>query len=524
MKKFFLLFFLSLIHGKIFSTNEVIYLWSGGVTPHSFNVNAKLTDTSSFVRLVASTSNQFINPVYSTFYTSDTTTNKMVAMNISGLTENTKYYYAVESDGILDSSSDDIGTVTTFVSGFCSFYFATGSCCFNSDHVVYDLIRNIHPLFFSCTGDLHYGNPNSATDINVHRNCYENLVLSKPRAAALLRDVPIEYVWDDHDFSGNDSDSTFAGKKNARLAYREYVPHYPLPAGTGNNAIYQTWTVGRVHFIHTDCRSDRYGYSMLGEIQKLWFKNECLLARNNHEIICWLSSTTWSGSTTDNWGGFTNERTELSNFFRDSLIENMFIICGDAHMLAIDDGSNGDFSTGNSNPFRYPVFAAAALNQGGSYKGGTFSEGGVFMNPSVYHGQFGIVSVIDSGSSSICIKFIGVRTDSSEDLVSIVDQYEFCRDLGSDPNHINEFQDYSGSVSVFPNPNTGKFILQTEMEMKNPQVDVMDISGRICKTDFQLSSDKKIIYFNFAPDMQGIYFVRIISGNKILQKKIVICR
>lgn len=507
---------------RAFSTNEVIYIWSGGVTSTSACVNAKMTDTSSFIRLAISTSTAFTSPIFSSFYTVDSTTNMMVAMSISGLTENTKYYYAVESAGILDTSSDDIGAFTTFVSGYCSYYFVTGSCCLNSNHVVYELIKNVNPLFFSCTGDLHYGNPNSDTDINVHRNCYETYVLSQPRASALFKAVPIEYVWDDHDFSGNDSDSSFVGKINARLAYREYVPHYPLPAGSGNNAIYQTWTVGRVHFIHTDCRSDRYGTSMLGAVQKDWFKNECLLARNNHELICWLSSTTWSGNTTDNWGGFTAERTELSNFFRDSLIENMFLICGDAHMLAIDNGTHSDFSTSVLHPFRYPIFAAAALNQAGSYKGGTFSEGGVFPNPLWHDGQFGLVSVIDSGGSTICIKFMGVRTDSSGDQVSIINQYEFCRDLGATPIGIHQFSNCSEEVSVYPNPSAGKFIFETGIVLKDPTIQITDIAGRIYEVNYFLSNDAHSINFDFEDFSPGIYFVMVVSENKKFEGKILI--
>jgi phosphodiesterase/alkaline phosphatase D-like protein len=32
----------------------------------------------------------------------------MAKMNVSGLTPNTQYFYAVESNGVLDASSEDI--------------------------------------------------------------------------------------------------------------------------------------------------------------------------------------------------------------------------------------------------------------------------------------------------------------------------------------------------------------------------------------------------------------------------------
>jgi alkaline phosphatase D len=513
----FLLF--GLLAGSSFAQNEVVYIWAGGVTPTSVNVNAKMTDTSSTIRLVLSANQNFTSPLYSGYYSVDTNTHLMVAMSLTGLAPGTRYYYAVESGGILDSSADDVGTFVTFQQGPCSYSFVTGSCCLNSNHGVYQAMGNFNPLFYSCIGDLHYANPNSATNINIHRDAYEQQVLSKPRAAAFFKHFPIEYVWDDHDFSGNDSDSSFAGKVNARLAYREYVPHYPLPAGPGNNPIYQTFTIGRVHFIHTDLRSDRYGSSMMGANQKAWFKNECIAARNNNEIICWISSPTWNGNFTDNWGGYAAERTELCNFFRDSLINNMFIICGDAHMLGIDDGTHGDFSSSVSNGSLYPIFNAAALNQSGGYKGGTFSEGGYYPNPSYLDGQFGLVSVFDNGGTDICIQFAGYRCDSSAGHLSLINFYSFCRELGAVSS--NE-PDASDGLYVFPNPSSGKVILQSEKPLEDARVLITGLCGTSREVAARFHHNTlEIDLSDYSP---GVYFLTLVTGRAVLQKKIVLTR
>lgn len=517
----FLIFLISLFSFPAFSQNEVIYIWSGALTDSSININAKLTDSSSTVRLILSTSQTFSSPLFSGYSHVDTTTNMMVAMTISGLTPATKYYYGVESNGVADTSADDVGSFTTLAIGPQSFYFVTGSCIYNSDHVVYEIMQNAQPLFFTCMGDLHYGNPNSATDIHVHHNMYDSLVLSKQRAAAFFKEVPIAYVWDDHDFSGNDSDSSAVGKENAQQAYRDYVPHYALPATNG--AIYHAFTVGRIRFILTDLRSDRYDSSMLGATQKLWFKNECIAARDRQQIIAWISSTTWNGTNVDNWGGFPGERRELADFFNDSLIKNMFIICGDAHMLGIDDGSDGDFSTASANPNLYPIFNAAALNQGGSYKGGTFSEGGVFPNPGIYDGQFGLVQVIDSGDAMICINFYGFRTDFTGATISLMNQYAFCRQVGL-PSGISMVQNYSSSSMLYPNPSPGNFVLSTNEILRNPVISIMDISGREMKEQFDYSISGKDISFMLNKFPPGIYFVNVKTENAVYRKEFVIAR
>lgn len=522
MKGFLSLFLF--FSGNLFAQNEVIYLWSGGVTPYSVNVNAKLTYASTTVRLVVSTSPQLSNPLFSTYFTADTGNNNMAAMNIGGLQPDTRYYYAVESSNIFDTSPDDIGTFKTFPAGPSSFSFVLGSCCSNSDHGVYDAMGNQNPLFYLNTGDLHYGNPNSATDINVHRSCYENLVLSKFRAATFLKKFPIAYMWDDHDFCGNDCDSSFVGKKNARRAYREYVPHYPLPAGNGNAAIYQSFVVGRVRFILSDLRSDRYGQSMMGAQQKAWFKNECMTAKYNKQIIAWVSTDTWNSvGWTDNWGGYTLERAELSNFFRDSLIENMFILSGDAHMLAIDNGSHADFSTNISNGIWYPIFQAAGLAQGGSYKGGIFSEGGYFPNPNVtpQFGQFGLVQVNDNGGSDICITFSGYRVDTGGLGLTFINYYSFCRTLDpllSIPEHSEK-----NNSPVFPDPSDGKFTLLLDKGAQDVSVKCFDITGNeILLSGTKTEGDR--ILFNEPGLEEGLYTLRITSGTEVRMQKFLICR
>jgi hypothetical protein len=86
------------------------------------------------------------------------------------------------------------------------------------------------------------------------------------------------------------------------------------------------------------------------------------------------------------------------------------MVSGDAHMLAIDDGANSDYAAGGGAAF--PVMHAAALDRTGSVKGGPYSHG-TFPGP----GQFGLMSVIDSGGSTITVKWSG-RNSANAELVS----------------------------------------------------------------------------------------------------------
>jgi phosphodiesterase/alkaline phosphatase D-like protein len=432
-------------------SNETVYMWSGAIAPNSAKVNAKLQNKTSRARLVASTNSSLTSPLYGDYAAADTWNNNVAAMSISGLTPNTKYYYAIEADGIVDNSADDIGSFTTPGTGGYSFKFSAGGCMQSSNHPIFDRMSEKSPLFHLSHGDFHYANPNSSTDVNVHRNPYESNMLSQTPSRNFFKNHALAYVWDDHDFSGNDSDSTAAGKSNARRAYQEYVPHYPLAAGAGDVPIYQAFTIGRIRFIMSDLRSSRRTPTMMGVAQKAWFKNEVVNAKNNNQIIAWVTSVSYGGNQADNWGGYSAERTELANFFRDNNIENMFILSGDAHMLAIDNGNNHDFSTGTNNGNRYPVFATAPMNQSGSVKGGLYnvrSDGTVDPTPGATYtytpatsttGQYGMIEVTDNGSTQVTIKFTGYRVTNAG-VESQLTEFSFARTLNLVfPVKISEF-------------------------------------------------------------------------------------
>ncbi len=397
-------------------------VWSGNVSPTGATVAVRLNASGQRVRLQVSQNENLTPAVFSSAVTTTATSGNTVKLTVQGLQPDTDYYYGVEIAGSLRTETVSRGRFRTFPLGKSSFRIAFGSCGdFRApDQSVYDAIMRERPLLFLNMGDMHYSDTNS-TNAEDYRANYDN-VTGHREQGALYRSVPMAYVWDDHDFCGNDSDTTFAGRDAARATYRERIPHYPL--GPTGGSIGQAFTIGRVRFIMTDVRSasspatqkDNASKTKLGAAQKAWFKQELVSARDSgFPLIVWVNPDPWIGvaeAGEDTWAGYTTERTEIANFIRDNRVSNVVVLSGDMHGLAVDDGTNSDYATGGGAPLT--VLHAAALTSNASMKGGPYSGGAI---PGTQ--QYGILEIYDNGSDSVACRFLGKRVGEGAKLTHI---------------------------------------------------------------------------------------------------------
>lgn len=396
----------------------VEWIWSGGLTETSIVIKAEIArDSDSLYLLVSESSDmsaaQRLGPLDSRL----AGTHRLLTVPVTELLPDTEYFYAVEADGYLDLSRQ--GSFHTLTAGPFSFTFAAGGCAMSgSNGTVFETILKHHPLFMTFNGDMFYDSF-GVNDPELFRFALAR-ELSMPAQAALYRNTPLVYKWDDHDYGPNNSDRTSPSREAAWQYYREMVPTHPLAVEGDAGPIYRAFSVGRVRFIITDDRSERSPASdpdnadktILGATQKEWFKQELLAANERYPVIIWLESVPWIAGTqqnADHWGMYQTERREIANFIADNHIDGLLMIAGDAHMLAIDDGSNNDYATNGGASF--PVFQAAALDRRGTVKGGPYSEG---TYPG--GGQFGLVTIEDDGGDTITITLSG-RNWKDEELV-----------------------------------------------------------------------------------------------------------
>ena len=340
-------------------------MWIGAVTHDSGTVKAKLPPQAEARLLVRAPDAEPVTFLPEPLVEKSGTVR---TFRLHGLAALTRHTCTLEVNG--KPSSYPPAMLRTFPTpgNATSFGFAFGSCArTGSEHPVFDTIRKQDPAFFLHLGDLHYTNI-SRDDPQYFRAAWDT-VLASVTQGALYRTVPLAYIWDDHDFGPNDSDARTPSRAAARLVYREYAPHYPLPSGDGDTAIPQAFSIGRARFILTDLRSEP-----------------------------WIGAPDHG----DGWPGYADERREIAGFIAQNEIRNLVILCGDAHMLAADDGRNSDYT--GIRGLRIPVLHGSPLDQGASMKGGPYSHGVHLPEPG--EGCFGWVNVLDDGGG-VRIEFTG---------------------------------------------------------------------------------------------------------------------
>ncbi|MFO0727562.1 MAG: alkaline phosphatase D family protein [Myxococcota bacterium] len=216
----------------------------------------------------------------------------------------------------------------------------------------------LDPAFVLMIGDLDHRGPGAGDDPQVWLDAMRTMrrELRDPTATqfgatfsqGLLErgskpQLPLYYVWDDHDYCLNNSDQTCPARSTAFRVYGEY---FLTAKNHGTNGVYQSFRYGKhLEIFMLDARSNRQeigpGASMLGAEQLAWLEQGLAASTATWKLIMSPVPFNPATKTYDAWGAFPEERSALLRFIQDTPISGVVIVSGDIHSGgAVDSGAH----------------------------------------------------------------------------------------------------------------------------------------------------------------------------------------
>ncbi|MCB9763602.1 MAG: alkaline phosphatase D family protein [Alphaproteobacteria bacterium] len=259
------------------------------------------------------------------------------AVTVYGLEPQTPYVYSLEIEGQTFgpwgfTTPPATGAATRLKLGF-------GSCTKDDDQPIFGplLAEDLDAFLF--IGDNHYGNTDDLADLRqFYRWAHE-----RPLRSALMREAFTLATWDDHDFTGNNTDGTEPGRDVARRVFAEYWAN--IGYGDGAQGVYSRWSYGDVDVFLLDDRFWRgLDGGMLGATQEAWLLDALGASQATFKLLVIGSQWTLDGSS-DSWASFPTARARVFDAIAQQGIGGVVLLSGDIHRseLRLLEGSEGGY-------------------------------------------------------------------------------------------------------------------------------------------------------------------------------------
>lgn len=398
-----------------------------------------------------------------------------VIIDIAGLQPNTRYYYRPLINGAVVTG--DIRTFKTFPeqSDAVQWTIAFGSCMNenrSADVIFQEMMHHQIDLFLQI-GD--WGYPDYTDNlpqnpdffpadyqrvIQAYKNKYDYTHMKE-----FLKNVAIDYVWDDHDYVNNNTSRFSASytnfgipvqvveipippdtRRNSIRGYYELFPGYaPVDSSEG---IFHSFLCGNIEVFMLDNRAARSpntealvqvngnwtfsppaGHSILGNIQRQWLIDGLRKSTATWKLI--VTGTAFNktyGNTfthllnlpnlaglplmealIDCWSGFPLDQDSLIHAVQYHHIDGVVILSGDTHTAAMDDGQNSglpEIMAGCLSQTNSTLYTTVPLLQYGL----AWNKGGQGISTNNYNNAFGKITIY--GNDSLRMELIdenGVR-------------------------------------------------------------------------------------------------------------------
>ena len=523
------------------------------------------------------TDDQFQNIVASGTYTTDSTVDFTVKIDVLGLQPNTFYYYEFEHNGAYSL----VGRTKTLpVGDIQNMRLACVSCAnlesgyFN----VYDAIANRNDVdAVLMLGDYIYEyesggfGPNGnidriwdpaveIVDLNEYRLRYNSYRMDYA-LRKLHQNFPWICIWDDHETAndaykdGAENHQVNEGpwnvrKDNGKRAYFEWIPI--RPKAPGNQQIYRTFELGNlakiimldtrlegreVQLNANDANFSDTSRTLLGQSQMTWLKNELSSTTQPWKILgnqVMVGAVNLLGSpvNTDSWDGYPAERQRLFNHLISQNIDNTVVVTGDIHTswaLNLQNGNTPvgvEFVSPSVTSPGSPINLSALITvQNPHIKYVELTKKGfvlVDIDTNRVQGDWYNISTLDQmDPTNSCVKsYITNNGSNSLTLANSpsIGHGPFLQSLADPCSRFAGINspDLGIVVGVYPNP-ANQLIKIQSYDLPIESITVYGSNGEIIKTPYSInpwSNGMTITSIDISTLKAGNYFIRINNGNQ----------
>ena len=245
-------------------------------------------------------------------------------VDVYGLSPGTTYHYDLEVAGERFGPWTFTTAPAAGASGRWSMAF--GSCSRDDVQPVFGVVAAWSPDVYLFIGDNHYGD---VDDLSALRQFYR-WAHERPMRAQLMTETSVLATWDDHDFTGNNTDGTASGRDVALRVFSEYWANTGY--GTGDTAgVFSHGQRGDVDFFLLD---DRYWRglddSVLGNAQEAWLMESLLDSTATFKLLISGSQFTSDGSD-DSWAAYPAAWERFLEAIVANDVEGLVLLSGDVH-------------------------------------------------------------------------------------------------------------------------------------------------------------------------------------------------
>ena len=228
-----------------------------------------------------------------------------------------------------------------------AFTLAFGSCSKpNLAQPLWGDVRNLAPDAWAWLGDIVYAD----TENIDHTRALYRAQAERADYAAVVAQMQVVGIWDDHDFGKNDAGSEYPKKRESQAALLDFLgeptdsprrgrlgTYVSYAFGDGDRSVKLIMLDGRYHRDPPSARGDT-----LGEAQWTWLERELSTSTARVNLVTSGYQVLPLDHSNEKWGNFPAARRRLLDLVARTRAQGVVLLSGDRHfaeLSRLEDGS-----------------------------------------------------------------------------------------------------------------------------------------------------------------------------------------